>query len=86
MMKTVSSREYNKKASSIRKAATDGPVVITVRGIPESVLMSYRDYQKISETRHSIVDALYMPELAQLDDSELEIPKSTKTIRYAEFD
>ena len=40
---TVSSRDLNQDVSRAKKAARDGPVVITDRGKPSHVLMTYAE-------------------------------------------
>jgi hypothetical protein len=50
---TLSSRELNHDVSNAKKAAKNGPVIITDRGKPSHVLMTY--------------DALAMPGLAAID-------------------
>ena len=64
---TLSSRELNHDVSSAKKAAQDGPVVITDRGKPSHVLMTYGEFQRLSGKRRSLVEALAMPGLANID-------------------
>lgn len=64
---TLSSRELNHDVSSAKKAAQDGPVVITDRGKPSHVLMTYGEFQRLSGKRRSLVEALAMPGLASID-------------------
>jgi prevent-host-death family protein len=80
---TLSSREFQQNASQAQKAARDGPVFITSRGKPVHVLMTIEEYRRLSGKRHSIVDALSMPGLA---DIELEIPRRQELPRPAEFE
>ncbi len=75
---TLSSREFQQNASQAQKAAENGPVFITSRGKPAHVLLSIEEYRRITGKRRSIVDALAMPGLA---DIELEIPKRTEMPR-----
>lgn len=58
---TLSSRELNQDVSKAKKAAENGPVFITDRGKPAHVLLSFREYQKLTEQRRDIADALAMP-------------------------
>ena len=44
---TISSREFNQDAGGAKKAADKGPVIITDRGKPAHVLLSFEDYQKL---------------------------------------
>ena len=81
-VKAVSSREFQQNANHAQKATADGPVFITNRGRPVQVLLSYEDYQKLTGGRRSIVDALSMP---GLDDIDLEEPRSRDLARPADL-
>ena len=71
---TFSSREFNQAASEAKRAANDGPVIITDRGKPAHVLMTLADYQRLIKQRQRIADALAMPVAA---DIEFEPPRVT---------
>jgi prevent-host-death family protein len=47
----VSSREFNRDFSRLKKLASKGPVVIKDRGVPSHVLLSYRDYEALKGSR-----------------------------------
>lgn len=80
---TFSSREFNQNTSRAKKATRKGPVVITDRGKPAHVLLSIREYQKITKKRDSILDALAMPGVA---DIEFEPPRlGDEPIRAVDF-
>jgi len=64
---TITSRELNQDLGRAKRATLEGPVFITDRGRPAHVLMSYADYQKLSGQRRSILDALSMPGLSEID-------------------
>ena len=64
---TLSSRELNHDVSSAKKAAQSGPVVITDRGKPSHVLMTYDEFQRLTGKRRSLVEALAMPGLSDID-------------------
>jgi prevent-host-death family protein len=68
---TLSSRRFNQDASKAKKAAKAGPVIITDRGRPAHVLLTFEEYKKITGGRTKIADLLAMP---GVDDIELEIP------------
>ena len=70
---TLSSREFNQRASEAKRAANKGPVFITDRGKTAHVLMSFEEYQRLTKQRRSIADALAMPGIA---DIEFEPPKA----------
>lgn len=69
---TISSREFNQHISVAKKAAKNGPVFITDRGRPAHVLLSMKEYQRLSGSRQKIADLLAMP---GIEDLELEIPR-----------
>ena len=80
---TLSSREFNQDTSRAKKAAKDGPVFITDRGVPAHVLLSIEDYRRLSGEQVSLVDQLGLPE--GVEDIELEIPVLLGTSRPADF-
>ena len=63
---TVSSRELNHDVSSAKKAAKDGPVIITDRGKPSHVLMTYGEFERLTGKHRSLVEALSMPGLSAI--------------------
>jgi len=64
---TVTSRELNQDVGRPRKAAKSGPVFITDRGKPAHVLLSTEDYRRLAGQGRSLVGALSMPALANID-------------------
>ena len=71
---TMTSRAFNQDTSRAKKAASDGPVIITDRGRPAHVLMTYQAYQRLIEGAPTLSEALYMPGVADIDlDSVLPI-------------
>lgn len=79
---TLSSREFNQDASRAKRAAQDGPVFITDRGKPAHVLLSIEDYQRLTGGSRSIVEALSMPGLS---DINVEFPRSDERPRPADL-
>lgn len=79
---TVFSRDLNQDTSRAKKALSKGPVSIIDRGKPAHVLLSTEEDQRLSGQRRDIVDALFMPGLA---DVELDPPKLQISIRPADF-
>ena len=79
---TLSSREFNQDTSRAKKAASDGPVFITDRGRPAHVLLSIDEYQRITGRHRTIVEALSMPGLS---DIEVEFPRSREPARTADL-
>ena len=74
-MKTMTSREANQDFSRAKREARSEPVIITERGQPASVLMSYDEYKRLTAKRTNIVDALQMP---GQEDIEFEPPPRQK--------
>jgi prevent-host-death family protein len=64
---TLSSREFNQDTSRAKKAARKGPVFITDRGRPAHVLLSIREYERITNKRENILDLLAMPGIAEIE-------------------
>ena len=80
---TISSREFNQDAGGAKKAAEKGPVVITDRGRPAHVLLSFEDYQKLLGAGPSLLEALAMP---GGEDIEFDPPKMDLIMRPADLD
>ena len=64
---TLSSREFNQDTSRAKKAAASGPVFITDRGTPAHVLLTIEDYRRITGQHKTIVEALSMPGLSDIE-------------------
>jgi len=79
---TLSSREFNQHASEAKKAANNGPVFITDRGTPAHVLLSIKDYQRLTEGQQKIADLLAMP---GVEDIEFKIPTMHELARSEDF-
>lgn len=58
---TLTRREFNQDASKAESAAENGPVIITDRGRPAHVLLTFADYKKLTSQRTRIADLLAMP-------------------------
>ena len=82
-MTTVSSREFNQDTGRAKRAAGRGPVIITDRGRPSHVLLTFEDYQQLAETSGSIIDLLGLP--AGVEDAELDVPRLRDPARPADF-
>ncbi|MDX5444514.1 MAG: type II toxin-antitoxin system Phd/YefM family antitoxin [Zoogloeaceae bacterium] len=77
---TLSSRELNQDIGRAKKAALSGPVVITDRGRPAHVLLSFDEYRKLTLQYSKIADALAMPGIEDIDFSP---PRATIVRRDA---
>jgi prevent-host-death family protein len=80
---TLTSRDLNQDVSRAKKAAKNGPVFITDRGKPAHVLLSIEEYQRLTGQHRSLVEALSMPGIA---DIEIDLTHSRELPRPAEFD
>lgn len=78
----MTSREFNQDTSFAKRAARSGPVIITDRGRPAHVLLSYEAYLEMAEPGQSIADLLACPDAAEV---ELEIPRFDELARPPEF-
>ena len=82
-MKTFSSREFNQDSSRVKKAATREPVLITDRGRPSHVLMSFDDFRRLGGERKSVAELLFSEGAAEV---ELILPERSDRGRSARFD
>ena len=64
---TISSREFNQDAGGAKKAAEKGPVIITDRGKPSHVLLSFEAYRELLGKKQSLAEAL-----AQKEDGDFD--------------
>jgi prevent-host-death family protein len=64
---TISSREFNQDAGGAKKAADNGPVIITDRGRPAHVLLSFAEYQKLLGAGPNLLEALAQKEEGDFD-------------------
>ena len=64
---TITSRELKQHIGYAKRAAKSGPVFITHRGEPAHVLLSTEDYRRLAGQRRSLLEALSMPGLADID-------------------
>jgi prevent-host-death family protein len=53
---TISSREFNQDSGGAKRAAEKGPVIITDRGRPSHVLLSFEEYRKLTGAGRSLLD------------------------------
>jgi prevent-host-death family protein len=81
-IRTLSSREFNHAASVAKRAANDGPVFITDRGLPAHVLMSMALYKQLTGIQPKIADLLAMP---GTEDIDLELPRWRDLARPADL-
>jgi prevent-host-death family protein len=64
---TISSREFNQDAGGAKRAAENGPVIITDRGRPSHVLLNFEDYRKLAGAGLTLMDVV-----AQDEDDDID--------------
>lgn len=78
-MATVSAREFNRDASAAKREAVEGPVLITDRGAPASVLLSIDEYRRLGERGVDVVERLSMDDDIDIDlepiEMDLKVPE-----------
>jgi len=79
---TVSSREVNQDIGRAKRAAAQGPVVITDRGRPAHVLLTWDAYQALVGGPRDLTAALAMPGLSEI---EFDPAPASITLRPAEL-
>ena len=81
--RSISSRQFNQSAAAAKRAARDGPVLITDRGRPSHVLLSYEHYRKLRGAGSNLADVLCRtPGIADID---FEIPARLEQERSVEL-
>ncbi len=80
---TLTSRELNQDIGRAKRAAKLGPVVVTDRGKPAHVLLSYSEYRRLTASGRTLAEALRMPDAA---DIEFDPPKVQIEARVPSFD
>lgn len=79
---TLTSREFNQDASKAKQAAEGGPVIITDRGRPAHVLLTFAEFKKLTSQRVKIADLLAMP---GVEDVELPIVRDKDLAQAADL-
>ncbi len=82
---TLSSREVNQDLGRAKRASENGPVIITDRGRPAHVLLTYAAYaQMVARDRGAnILDELGLP--AGIEDIEVDFPRSRDIVRSVDL-
>lgn len=84
MTTTMTSREFNQDASKAKRAAMEGPVIITDRGRAAHVLLSMEEYERLRGVeRKTIGEMLHMPGLA---DIAFDPPKAKIGLKPADLE
>ena len=82
---TISGREFNQDIARAKRAAAEGPVIITDRGAPAFVLQSYDNWRRQTKAapRRSLLDAIADPASAHID---FDPPRLEGPFRPADFE
>ncbi len=72
-MSTVSSCAFNQDVSAAKRAASVEPLIITDRGVPSHVLLSFEQYRELVADQRSIVDWLSAEDDIELEPMRAEI-------------
>lgn len=83
-MPTISSREFNQDVARAKRAAAEGPVIITDRGRPAYVLMRHEAYRRLTGGGRTILELLADPDS---DEIVFEPPRlGDEPPRFPELD
>lgn len=72
---TLSGRELNQDLGRAKRAAIAGPVIITDRGRPAHVLLSFDEYKRLTGKMRTLGDMLAAP---GVEDIDLPLPQRTE--------
>ena len=72
-MTSISSREFNHDVSAAKRAAAEGPVVITDHGRPSHVLLTIADYERLLGRAGRMADRLAAPGTGDLPTQEKRV-------------
>ncbi|CED92612.1 type II toxin-antitoxin system Phd/YefM family antitoxin [Actinomyces succiniciruminis] len=79
-MPSITARDFNHDVSATKRAANEGPVIITDRGKPAYVLLTINDYRRLGGTGASLVDRLSMD-----DDVDVEFEPASIGLKAPEL-
>jgi prevent-host-death family protein len=77
----ISSREFNQDIGHAKRQSVQDPVIITERGKPTHVLLSYDEYQKMLSVQPKITKLLSCP-----DEIDFEVVKTSLHLKPVNFD
>jgi len=84
MATIMTSREFIQRTGEAKKAAATGPVVVTDRGRPDRVLLSYADYEALIGRETNLADVFAA--LSDTGDMTVEFPRARDLPRPVVFD
>jgi prevent-host-death family protein len=82
-IRIFSSRDFNQYVSEAKRAANDGPVLITDRGEPAYALLNIKDFYKLQGNQLSLADAVAQP--GEEADFEFEPPRLDVVFKPADL-
>lgn len=78
MGRHYTSREFNQDIAGAKRAAEDGPVIVSSRGKPSHVLVSWSEWQRRTGEPATLADLLSYPGLEDVDVDALVEPRKTE--------
>lgn len=72
-MTTISSREFNQDVSAAKRVAATEPVIITDRGEPSHVLLSFQEYRRLLADRRNIAEWLSVEDDIDLPEVQMDL-------------
>jgi prevent-host-death family protein len=72
-MSSMSAREFNQDVSAAKRAAAEGPVVITDRGEDAFVLLSIDEYRRLKADSQDLVSRLSMDDDVEFEPAPLQV-------------
>jgi PHD/YefM family antitoxin component YafN of YafNO toxin-antitoxin module len=83
-MVVMTSREFNQSVSKAKVVALSEPVLVTDRGHPQHVLLSYDSYLKLTGGEKTLLESFAA--LPDTSDIDVEFRRSKELPRAAVFD
>lgn len=80
-MAIVTARAFNQDVSAAKRSAAAEPLIITDRGEPSFVLLTFADYERLCGPLRNVVELLRQDERGDFD---MQFPRAT--IEAKEFD
>ena len=78
-MTVMTSREFNQNLAKAQKQAQQSPVIITKRGEPTYVLMTYEEYSRSQQEESSLYDFANYPKPAGDVDLPEDFPVAERS-------
>ncbi|MEV8215063.1 type II toxin-antitoxin system Phd/YefM family antitoxin [Leifsonia sp. NPDC077715] len=82
-MAIITAREFNHDVSAAKRSATTEPLIITDRGEPAYVLLTYADFERMTGRQKNIVDILRQDDPES--DFDVEFPRAALAARDVEL-